>query len=137
MDTKKIRFVATKPWLNHDSPSKPGPIIKTLPDWYSKAEWFHQDPSSGKPFEAPDGGRVPTWKACPAVLDVMGTGYSYKTPCDIEFAEDTAGNIHGRVLDAQYRNFLQERDPMPQFFPPRGYHKKHFAWWADLSLIHI
>ena len=57
MDTKKIRFVATKPWLNNDSPSKPGPIIKTLPDWYRKAEWFYQEP---------DGGRAPTWKAASA-----------------------------------------------------------------------
>ena len=50
MDTKKIRFVANKPWLTLDSPSKPGPIVKTLPDWYSKAEWFHQDPATGKPI---------------------------------------------------------------------------------------
>ena len=134
MDTKKIRFVANKPWLTLDSPSRPGPIIKTLPEWYSKAEWFHQDPTTGKPFVEADGGRVPTWKACPAVLDVMGTGYTYKTPCDIEFAEDTAGNIHSRVLDEKYRSFLQEREPMPQFFHPRGFHRKHFAWWADWAV---
>src|SRR5688572_31014958 len=85
VETKKIRFVANKPWLTLNSPSKPGPIVKTLPDWYSKAQWFHQDPATGKPVQAPDGGRVPTWKACPAVLDVLGAGYTYKTPCDIEF----------------------------------------------------
>jgi hypothetical protein len=135
VDTKKIRFVATKPWLNENSASKPGPIIKTLPDWYSKAEWFVPDLATGKPAEAPDGGgKMPTWKACPAVLDILGTGYTYKTPCDIEFAEDAAGNIQGRVLDAQYRNFLQDREPMPQFFHPRGYHAKHFAWWADWAV---
>ena len=74
MDTKKIRFVANKPWLKETSPSRPGPIIKTLPDWYTRAEWFVPDPATGKPAEAPDGGgKMPTWKACPALLDVMGT----------------------------------------------------------------
>ena len=100
VDTKKIRFVANQPWLKRDSASRPGPIIKTLPDWYTRADWFVPDPVTGKPAESLDGGgKMPTWKACPAVLDVMGTGYTYKTPCDIEFAEDAAGNIQGRVLD--------------------------------------
>jgi hypothetical protein len=90
--------------------------------------------ATGKPAEAPGGGKMPTWKACPAVLDALGTGYTYRTPCDIEFAEDGAGNIHARVLDAEYRNFLQEREPMPQFFHPRAYHWKHFAWWADWAV---
>jgi|SRR5688572_3014272 hypothetical protein len=135
VDTKKIRFVANQPWLKADSASRPGPIVKTLPDWYTQAEWFVQDPVTGKPTEAPNGGgRVPTWKACPAVLDIMGTGYTYKTPCDIEFSEDAAGKIHGRVLDPQHRNFLQEREPMPQFPHPLGYYVKHFAWWADWAV---
>src|SRR5512143_2730064 len=83
MDTKKIRFVSNRPWLTENSASRPGPIIKTLPDWYRNADWFVPDPATGKPAEAPDGsGKMPTWKACPAVLDVMGTGYTYKTPCD-------------------------------------------------------
>ena len=135
VDTKKIRFVKNKPWLDENSASKPGPIVKTLPDWYTRAEWFVPNPDTGKPAEAADGsGKMPTWKACPAVLDVLGTGYTYKTPCDIEFAEDAQGNIHGRVLDARYKSFLQDRDPMPQFFHPRGYHMKHFAWWADWAV---
>ena len=76
---------------------------------------------------------MPTWKACPAVLDVLGTGYTYKTPCDIAFTKDAAGNIQAPVLDAQYRNFLQEREPMPEFVHPGGYHLR-FAWWADWAV---
>lgn len=135
MDTRKIRFVKNRPWLTEQSASRPGPIIKTLPDWYRQADRFDMDPLTGKPLEAPDGsGKYPTFKACPAVFDVMGSGYAYKTPCDIEFFEDAAGDIHARVLDAQYKDFLQDRFPMPQFFHPRGYHEKHFAWWADWAL---
>ncbi len=135
MDTKKIRFVSNRPWLTENSASRPGPILKTLPDWYRSADWFVPNAATGKPAEAPDGsGKMPTWKACPAVLDVMGAGYTYKTPCDIEFTEDSAGVIHAKVLDEQHRIFLVDREPMPQFAHPRGYHAKHFAWWADWAV---
>lgn len=135
MDTRKIRFVSNRPWLTDASASKPGPVIKTLPDWYRKADRFAIDRSTGKPWEMPDGGgKIPTWKACPAVFDVMGAGYTYKTPCDIEFAEDAAGVIHARVLDPQHQNFLLDREPLHQFVCPAGYHEKHFAWWADWAV---
>tara|TARA_B110000503_G_C7045811_1_gene370180 strand:- start:227 stop:835 length:609 start_codon:yes stop_codon:yes gene_type:complete len=88
-----------------------------------------------KPWEMPDGsGKVPTWKACPAIFDIMGSGYVYRTPCDIEFTENAAGTIQAKVLDPKNKDFLQERMAMPQFVPPNGYHEKHFAWWADWAV---
>jgi len=135
VDTRKIRFVANRPWLNEDSASRPGPVIKTLPEWYRRAERFVPDLATHKPMELPDGGgKIPSWKACPALFDIMGAGYTYKTPCDIEFALDAQGTIHARVLDDQHRNFLMDRDPLPQFVHPRGYHEKHFAWWPDWAV---
>ena len=135
MDTKKIRFVANRPWLTGDSASKPGPIIKTLPDWYRKADRYVLDPATGRPWERPDGrGKVPTWKACPAVFDIMGSGYAYKTPCDIEFTERPGGDIQGRALDSRYESFLAERVPLANFPAPQGYHAKHFAWLADWAV---
>ncbi|MDG2174812.1 MAG: hypothetical protein P8M72_01555 [Gammaproteobacteria bacterium] len=135
MDTKKIRFVANKPWLNEDSPSKPEPIGKTIPEWYRQADRYGKDPATGQYWEMPDiGGKIPTWKACPAVFDILGSGYTYKTPCDLEFAEDEQGNILGRVLDQQHEQFLVEREPIPQFVYPQGYHLKHFAWWPDWAV---
>ena len=135
MDTRKIRFVSNRPWLTGDSASKPGPIIKTLPEWYRRADRFAVNPETGKPFELPeDGGKIPTWKACPAVFDVMGAGYTYKTPCDIEFVEEAGGNLNARVLDPQHQNFLLDREPLHQFVVPEGYHAKHFAWWADWAV---
>ncbi len=135
MDTRKIRFVSNRPWLTGENPSTPGPIIKTLPEWYRKADRFVPDPVTRKPLEMPDGrGKVPSWKACPALFDVMGTGYTYKTPCDIEFSVDASGNAQARVLDARYKDFVTDRDPLPQFVHPRGYHDKHFAWWPDWAV---
>jgi hypothetical protein len=132
VDTKTIRFVANRPWLNEQSVSKPAPIGKTIPEWYRQADRYAKDPATGKYWEMPHvGGKIPTWKACPAVFDVMGSGYTYLTPCDIEFAEDPQGQIHARVADERYANFLQDRLPLNQFPTPRGYHDKHFAWWPD------
>ena len=135
MDTRKIRFVANRPWLTENSPSRPGPIIKTLPDWYRKADRYAMNPATGKPWEKPDGGgKIPTFKACPALYDLMGSGYAYKTPCDIEFYLDKTGDIQARVQDPQYQNLVQDRMPLARFPPPQGYHAKHFAWWADWAV---
>lgn len=134
MDTHKIKFVSNRPWLNDESPSKPAPVIKTIPEWYKSADRFAQNPMTGKAWEMPNGGgKVPTWKSCPAVYDIMGSGYVYKTPCDIEFTEQN-GTIFAKVLDEKNKDFLQDRMPMPQFKHPAGYHEKHFAWWADWAV---
>jgi hypothetical protein len=135
VDTKKIKFVSNRLWLNEDSNSKPEPISKTIPDWYRNADRFAKDPATGKHWEMPEsGGKIPTWKACPAIYDVMGSGYTYKTPCDIQFYEDAEGNIQAKVLDDQHQNFLMDRVPLAQFPHPPGYHHKHFAWWADWAI---
>lgn len=135
MDTQKIRFIANRPWLKEESPSRPVPMVKTIPDWYRQADRHAKDPATGEYWQMPDiGGKVPTWKACPAVFDIMGSGYTYLTPCDIEFAEDAGGNIQCRALDPKYRHFLIEREPMPGFVHPPGYHLKHFAWWPDWAI---
>lgn len=135
LDTQKAKFVVNRPWLNSESPSKPGPAIKTIPDWYRDADRFAINPMTGKAWEMPNGGgKIPTWKACPAVYDIMGSGYMYKTPCDIEFFEDASGQIQVKVLDEKNKDFIQERMPMPQFKHPMGYHEKHFAWWADWAV---
>jgi hypothetical protein len=135
MNTSKIRFVSNRPWLDQKSISRPVPISKTIPQWYREADRYAKDPATGKYWEMPQvGGKIPTWKACPAVFDIMGSGYTYVTPCDIEFAEDSAGNIHARVLDDKYQNFLTERMPLAHFPHPQGYHQKHFAWWPDWAV---
>lgn len=130
-----IKFVMNRPWLNDSSPSKPGPTIRTIPDWYRKADRFAINPQTKEPWVDPrDGGKVPTWKACPAVFDIMGTGYVYKTPCDIEVKE-VNGQVKIEVLDDMNKDFIGERPPMPQFVPPQGYHEFHFAWWADWAVV--
>lgn len=131
--SKIVKFVSNRGWLSEDSISKPTPTVKTIPDWYRDADRYAMKTSS-EPWIGPDGGKVVTWKACPAIYDIMGAGYVYKTPCDIEFYLNDSGVISAKVLDDQYKDFVHTRTPMPQFQVPRGYHENHFAWWADWAV---
>jgi hypothetical protein len=131
--SKTIKFISNRTWLTEDSESKPGPTGKNIPVWYKDADRYAMKPD-GEPWIGPDGGRVVTWKACPALYDIMTTGYVYKTPCDIEFFMNDYGVISAKVLDDQHKDFLQVRSPMPQFEVPWGYYDHHFAWWADWAV---
>jgi hypothetical protein len=130
---KIIKFVSNRPWLNGESPSRPGPTSKSIPDWYRDADRYALM-LGGQPWIGEDGGKIPTWKACPAIYDSFITGYVYKTPCDIEFYIKEGGIVAAKILDKQYEDFVHARDPMSQFVPPLGYHENHFAWWSDWAV---
>ena len=133
--TQLIKFVRNRPWLTGESSSAPKATLKTIPDWFKSADRFAQNPMTGKPWEMPDGsGKIPTWKACPAIYDIMGTGYVYRTPCDVEFFEDASGGIQYRIHDEKHKDFVAFRPTMPQFKAPMGYHQMHFAWWSDWAV---
>lgn len=132
MNTEKITFSANKIWLSKESQSAPKPIIKTIPDWFRKADRFAKKPD-GEFWIGPDSGKVPTWKACPAIFDIMASGYSLNLPCDIEFYMTESGLKH-KVLSNKYQDFIQVRDKMPQFEHPRGYYKNHFALTPDWQI---
>ena len=143
---KIINFISNRPWLTKESASKPVPISKLMPQWYKDADRFAKMPN-GEYYKAPkevcpfpkegttdDYGKVPTWKACPAILDILTTGYSLVTPCDIEFFLDDAGQIDVKIEDPMYKGFATRRPPMPQFRHPEGYYNYHFAWMPDWAV---
>ncbi len=76
MDIKKIIFTSNRPWLTTNSLYKPTSILKTIPSWYRKMDRFMKNPQTNDFYIGQDNGKMPTWKACPAVFDVMGTGYT-------------------------------------------------------------
>jgi hypothetical protein len=129
----KIKFISNRGWLSREAPSAPEPISKSLPEWYKDADRFYKGPN-GTTYVGPDGGKIPTWKACPAIYDIFITGYTYRTPCDIDFFIDERGQISAKVSDPKYTDFIQFRQPMPQYEHPRGYYKKHFAWYPDWAV---
>ena len=135
METQTIKFIRNRPWLSEESNSVPKPTGKTIPDWYKNADRFAKHPMTGEYWADPiNGGKIPTWKACPAVYDIMATGYVYRTPVDINVSLNSYGQISAEVLDEKYKDFIQVRTPMPQFQAPQGYHEFHFAWWSDWAV---
>jgi hypothetical protein len=129
----KISFTNNVPFSNKESVSMPRPIIKEIPEWYREFDRYAMLPN-GTPYIGPDGGKMPTWKACPAVYDTLGSGYALKTPCDIEFFINDQNQIDAKVLDRRYGEFLQKRPAMPGFKVPIGYHENHFAWYPDWAV---
>jgi hypothetical protein len=128
-----IKFVSNRPWLNKDSISKPAPAIKEIPEWFRKADRFAINPLTKDYWKGPDGGKIPTWKACPAIFDILGTGYVLKTPCDVEFYLKN-NKMSVKIKEEKYKDFCSERQPMPQFVHPEGYYKEHFAWYPDWAI---
>lgn len=145
-DENLILFRAALPGLDKESPSVPSPTQSQIPEWYKDADRFAKMPN-GEYYKAPKGmcpypkpgttddyGMIPTWKACPAILDAFITGYVFKTPCDITFFKDKYGKIDVKVENQKYKQFCTKRTPMPQFHHPEGYYQDHFAWFPDWGI---
>ena len=139
-------FRAFRPWLSKESSSVPEPTQDNIPDWYKNADRFAKMPNGeywkatkeicpvAKEGTIDDYGKIPTWKACPAILDAFLTGYVFKTPCDIIFSKNKFGKIEAKVKDPKCNDFISFRPPMSQFEHPKGYYKDHFAWMPDWGL---
>jgi hypothetical protein len=141
-----IKFKSYRPWLTKESKSVPSPTQKEIPQWYKDADRFAKNPVTGEYYKAPkevcpfpkegttdDYGMIPTWKACPAIMDAFMTGYLFKTPCDLTFFKNDQGRIDIKI-EAMYKDFCTVRPPMPQFEHPKGYYPDHFAWMPDWGL---
>jgi hypothetical protein len=140
-------FRPCRPAARKDENYFPAPTQSIIPDWYRKAERFAKNPFTNEHYKASkevcpfpkegttdDYGKIPTWKACPAIFDAFSTGYVLKTPCDLTFFKNAQGIIDVKAEDAKYSEFCTSRPPMPEFEHPLGYYRHHFAWFADWGL---
>lgn len=144
--SKVAIFRPFRPWLNKESFSVPVSTQKEIPDWYKDADRFAKDPNGEyykatkevcpfpKEGTADDYGKIPTWKACPAIMDAFATGYVFRTPCDITFFKDNNDIIDVKVSDPKHQDFCTKRYPMSQFKHPVGFYEHHFAWSPDWGL---
>ena len=128
-----IKFISNRPWLNEQSISKPVPTVKEIPTWFREADRFAINPMTKDYWLDGSGSKVPTWKACPAIFDMLSTGYVLRTPCDITFSLKNS-KISIEIKEQQFKDFCSERPPMPQFVHPQGYYEDHFAWFPDWAV---
>lgn len=146
MKYKKILFRSLRPSTSKLSSSLPQPTQNNIPNWYRDADRFAKNQKTNEYIKAnkqicpfpkegteDDYGLMPTWKACPAILDGFLTGYVLKTPCDIKFFKK-GHSIEVDVKDKNYKDFCTKRYPMPQFEQPKGYYREHFAWYPDWGI---
>jgi hypothetical protein len=107
----------------------PVPAGKKMPQWWQDSELYVKDPS-GNPYAGQNGiGKMPSFKACPAMLDTFTTGYVLVTPCDIEFYERD-GKIKAK-LETGFDDFVGPRPAMDGFETPIGCSPSHFHWYAN------
>jgi len=143
----KIIFKSQNPLLEKSDISVPSPAQRHIPKWYKDADRFAKNPHTNEYIKASkevcpvakegtvdDYGKIPTWKACPSIMDSFLTGYFLKTPCDIKFFKNINGFIDVEVSDSKHKNFCTRRFPMPQFKNPHGFYEDHFAWFSPWGL---
>lgn len=133
MQDKKILFIANRHWLNKLSASAPEPMSKFIPKWYAIADRFFKNEKS-EYLKDEFGGRLGTWKSCPALLDAFTSGYVLKTPCDIKFFINDKMEIDVEIEDAKYDDFCVIRYTLQGFPVPSGYRKESFAWMSDWGI---
>jgi hypothetical protein len=119
-DSNVAIFRPYRPWLNKESKSVPTQAQNVIPQWYKDADIFAKMPN-GEYYKAPkevcpfakegtvdDYGKIPTWKACPAIMDAFLTGYVFKTPCDLTFFKNNQGIIDVKIESEQYQDFCTQ-----------------------------
>jgi hypothetical protein len=136
---KKIKFHSARAYNNvNDVDSvKPSAIKKFIPNWWKDASLFFKYPN-GSFYEVSKDeatGKVEKglgFKSCPALMDIFNTGYVLTTPADIMFIQNDG--MPYVVVEDGYRDFCSEREEMPEFVTPSGYHSKHFHWWPNWGI---
>jgi hypothetical protein len=106
----------------------PVPSIKKIPLWFSSSDKYETN-DLGEALLKYDGGRLPSFKSCPALLDVFNLGYTLLTPCDLNFY--IKNNLPYVEVPKRFEDFCAERPPMKNFPSPNENHDKHFHWFPS------
>ena len=137
MEKNVIKFHSVHPANNNSDMYRPEPVKNHKPQWFLDKDKYSKD-SNGKyrtdlfrnrETRALEIHKIPSWKSCPAMLDVFSSGYYLFTPTDITFKEnlqieydDQWGNGGGGWKFCSPRGV---EDGMPH---PEGYSSNTFAW---------
>lgn len=135
MNTKNILFILRTIGKKPKNIIKPEPMINNTTKWYKDADKFVKDQYTGEYVEDKFlGGKIPTFKSCPAFFDAMTSGYTLLTPCDIEIVSKNNEKVIINILDKDYINFCTSREEISQFLVPDGYNKNHLSWLPEWSI---
>jgi hypothetical protein len=127
----KIIFHSNREYNLHIKDYYPESTYKVIPKWYSEADKYIKNPNTEEYALNYDGEKMPSFKACPAILDFFISGYVIKTPCDLFFYEKNG--IMKVKSPEGYEDFCATRPPMPGFIVPNGYIESPFHWYPSWS----
>lgn len=125
----KIIFHSNRLYNNISHLFNPIPSKKIVPEWYSKASRVEKD-LYGNTYLNHLGGKVFSFKACPALMDIFTAGYFYVTPCDITFFKNENNKIQIKT-EKGFEDFCGPRQAMREFVVPSGYEEDHFHWYPN------
>lgn len=126
----KITFHANRLYNKVSDKYHPALAKTLIPKWYSSADRYEKNLSNGEYYLNNEGGKMLSFKACPALLDIFTSGYIYTTPCDLTFFKNGEG-ITVVKTEQGFEDFCDSRQPMPNFFVPEGYSENHFHWYPN------
>ena len=126
----KIIFHANR--LYNKTAEKFRPVVAKsyVPKWYSNADRYEKNMATGEYYLNNEGGKLLSFKACPAMLDLFTSGYLYVTPCDLTFFKKADGTMDVKT-ELGFEDFCGARPAMPNFQVPEGYGRSHFHWYPN------
>lgn len=142
--TNRIKFHSFHSANKENMQYSPAPVKNHIPEWFLKKEKYRKNPDGseqmvsftkdGKTFDH----KYPTWKSCPAILDVFISGYYLFTPCDIEVKINKNFNSDGvpATIDFsdEWKNpvfgppICQPRGTEEGLPHPEGYYNYNYTW---------
>lgn len=128
--SNKIIFHSNRLYNNISNKYNPILAKQVIPKWYSLSDRYIKMPNSNEYYLNHLGGKMLNFKACPALLDTLTSGYLYVTPCDIEFIKDSSGNVTVKT-EPGFEDFCSTRPAMSDFKTPFGCIDQHFHWYPN------
>lgn len=126
---KKINFVPSTEKSKHVI-APPVPSSRKIPEWFKNIKTNILDNSFTR---MPSGGTNLTVKACPAVIDLMTTGYMITLDADISFVDPNQFGY--RVMwDVSWPVVSEHfEDQIPKQMVPEGFERTPFKWERSFS----
>lgn len=125
---QKIIFHSNRNYNMLSDKYNPVPAKNKVPKWYSLSDRYEKN-ENGEYYLNHLGGKLFSYKACPALLDIFVSGYLYVTPCDITFYKENGEYVV--KTEKGYEDFCAARPAMQNFEVPHGHMAKHFHWYPN------
>jgi len=149
MADNTIKFHSCNNLNNESQDYRPSPVKNHIPNWFSEKDKYVKNEDgtySSMSVRVPSGNqiqiKIPSWKSCPAFLDVFISGYYLFTPCDITIKTNKENSENDPITlelggewnkQNNHLRFCKLRGDDEGLPKPDGYYEKTFAWFPNWS----